>query len=140
MQSMNLVKVGFGVLLICFSAGCHRDRERAKEQPIDVTALVPQCASVAECEAQCASDRPASCVAAGRLYEYGRGVPADAARAYRLYAQACDKGYAGGCYNAALSLEAGKGVARDPDKARALYQKVCEMGSKTACARAEEVE
>jgi uncharacterized protein len=95
------------------------------------------CQNLEECDQQCSAGQPAACVSAGRLYEYGHGVVADPARAYRLYNRACALGYAGGCYNAAVLLEAGRGISRDLRRARELYAKVCQMGSNTACDRAE---
>jgi TPR repeat protein len=130
-----------GCLVLCLT-GCRRTNRSApspdgSEKPLDVVSAIASCDTLAECDRQCSSGRPAACVAAGRLYEYGRGVAADPARAYRLYDRSCELGYAGGCYNAALLLESGRGVAKDVDRARELYSKVCQMGSNTACERAE---
>jgi len=118
-----------------------RDRPSAPEphgpdEPINVASVVAGCTELSACDQACARDQAQACVSAGRLYEFGRGVVADASHAFALYQKACDLKYAGGCYNAAFLLEAGKGVSRDPNRARELYAKVCEMGSKTACEKA----
>jgi TPR repeat protein len=110
------------------------------DKPIDVASTVAGCADLEDCNRQCAGQRANACVSAGRLYDFGRGVAADPARAFRLYEQACDLSYAGGCYNAAILLETAKGVGRDLDRARRLYRKVCDMGSKTSCERAAALE
>jgi TPR repeat protein len=107
------------------------------DKPIDVASVIAGCTDPDDCDRQCVAKHASSCVSAGRMYEFGRGAPADPSRAFRLYEQACDLSYAGGCYNAAVLLEAGNGVDRDSERARQLYAKVCEMGSKTACQRAE---
>lgn len=130
-----------GCLVLCLS-GCRRtDRSGpspdGSEKPLDVASAIAGCRTLAECDQECSSGRAAACVAAGRLYEYGRGVVADPARAYRLYDRSCELGYAGGCYNAALLLELGRGIGKDIERARELYAKVCQMGSNTACERAE---
>ncbi len=126
-------------LLLLF-IGCRRGSSTAPDasgKPIDVASAITGCQNIQECDQQCSSGQPAACVSAGRLYEYGRGVVADPARAYGLYDRACALGYAGGCYNAALLLEAGRGISRDTSRARELYAKVCQMGSNTACDRAQ---
>lgn len=136
-----------GVLLCCGGVlfcliGCRRSNPSVSppdgsEKPLDVVSAVAGCNGLEECERRCSSGEPAACVSAGHLYEYGRGVAADPARAYRLYDRSCELGYAGGCYNAAVLLESGRGVAKNIDRARGLYSKVCQMGSNTACERAE---
>ena len=122
--------------------GCRRSSGSASapdgsEKPLDVASAIAGCRALEECDQECSSGRPAACVSAGRLYEYGRGIAADPARAYRLYDRSCELGYAGGCYNAAVLLESGRGVPKNTDRARELYAKVCQMGSNTACERAE---
>jgi len=115
------------------NASSHGD---AAAKPIQVAAAIAGCENLDDCSHQCSKETPNSCVSAGRLYEFGHGVPADPARAFQLYEQACAFKYAGGCYNAAVLLEAGKGVPTDRRQARELYAQVCQMGSKTSCERA----
>ena len=105
-------------------------------KPVDVASVIAGCKDLTECNRKCGERDPHACVSAGRLYEFGHGVPADPARAFGLYVQACDQDFAGGCYNAAVLLEAGKGVPADRVRARDLYAKVCAMGSQTSCDRA----
>jgi TPR repeat protein len=109
---------------------------RAEANSVDVSSVVAGCAKLEDCQQECSQNNAASCVSAGRLYEFGHGVPPDPTRAFELYAKACDADYAGGCYNAAVLLAAGKGVEQDLARAKQLYGKVCRMGSKTSCERA----
>ena len=109
---------------------------RGVDKPIDVASIIAGCKDLDDCNRQCTEKSPGSCVSAGRLYEFGHGVPSDPVRAFPLYERACDFKYAGGCYNAAVLLEAGKGVQRNPARAREFYAKVCQMGSKTSCEKA----
>jgi TPR repeat protein len=106
------------------------------ERPLGVASIIAGCTTLDDCNLQCTERTPAACVSAGRIYEFGHGVPADAARAFQLYEQACAWRYAGGCYSAAVLLETGKGVERDLSRARELYAQVCQLGSKTACRQA----
>lgn len=136
---MQSALIWFLCLLFLF-IGCRRRSSSAPDassKPIDVASAITGCQNIAECDQQCGSGQAAACVAAGRLYEYGRGVAADPGRAYGLYDRACVLNYAGGCYNAAVLLEAGRGISKDVSRARELYAKVCQMGSNTACDRAE---
>jgi TPR repeat protein len=129
------------VLLVALRLGACRDRDVSShasgaEKPIEVASVISGCKDLDDCNRQCEQKYANACVSAGRLYEFGREVATDTARAFRLYEQACDLKSAGGCYNAAVLLEAGKGIERDSVRAHQLYAKVCEMGSKTSCERA----
>ena len=135
------MRMGFLCLFLLLPC-CHRPAKApspaaSAEQPVEVASVLSGCQSLQQCAQACSSGQPAACVAAGRLYEYGHGVPIDAASAYKAYDRACALGYAGGCYNAALLLEAGRGVKKDAGRARQLYATVCQAGSRTACARAD---
>jgi TPR repeat protein len=125
-------------------AGCRRSSDSssppdASKGPVDVASTIAGCQTLEECDQKCSSGQPAACVSAGRLYEYGRGVAADPARAYRLYDLSCALGYPGGCYNAAVLLESGRGVSKNVQRARQLYARVCQMGSNTAGERGGEL-
>ena len=129
-------------LLAALELGACRARDASPQhdgaaRPINVASTIAGCEALDDCTRLCSEKNPNSCVSAGRLYEFGHGVPADPSRAFQLYEQACDFKYAGGCYNAAVLLEAGKGVGADPARARKLYAQVCQMGSKTSCERAQ---
>jgi hypothetical protein len=104
--------------------------------PLNVASVVAGCTDLDDCNRQCTEQDPNACVSAGHSYEFGHGVPADPARAFQLYEQACDWKFATGCYNAAVLLEAGKGVVKDAARARQLYAQVCALGAKTACEHA----
>jgi TPR repeat protein len=128
-------------LLVVLGTGACRGHDAppdasGKAEPINVAATVRGCADLDDCNRQCTEKTPNACVSAGHSYEFGHGVPADPARAFQLYEQACDWKCATGCYNAAVLLEAGKGVVKDAARARQLYAQVCVLGSKTACEHA----
>jgi TPR repeat protein len=127
-----LAALGFGA---CRTNEASRHGDGANK-PINVASTIAGCENLDDCTRKCSDKSPNSCVSAGRLYEFGHGVPADPSRAFGLYQQACDLKYAGGCYNAAVLLEAGKGVEADPVRARELYAQVCQMGSTTSCDQA----
>ena len=105
-------------------------------QPVEVASIIAGCRTLDDCNRQCTEKTPAACVSAGRLYEFGRSVPADPPHAFQLYEQACAWKYAGGCYSAAVLLEAGKGVEQDLNRARELYAQVCQLGANPSCAQA----
>jgi Sel1 repeat len=90
-------------------------------------------------EHACDMNDPASCMFAGHMSEYGRGVRKDDAKAARLYGRACDLHWVGGCYNLAIMFERGAGVEADEGKAAALLHGACDAGSPTACQRLGEL-
>jgi TPR repeat protein len=128
------------LLLVLGAGACHGHDAppdaSAKATPINVASVVAGCTGLDDCNRQCTEKNPNACVSAGHSYEFGHGVPADAAQAFQLYEQACNWKCATGCYNAAVLLEAGKGVVKDAARARQLYAQVCVLGSKTACEHA----
>src|SRR6266851_3995388 len=141
---MSLRARFFFISLLWVLTGCRRSSDsssssEASRRPVDVASTIAGCEALVECDQKCSSGQPAACVSAGRLYEYGRGVAADPARAYRLYDLSCALGHPGGCYNAAVLLESGRGVSKNVQRARQLYDRVCQMGSNTACERGEEL-
>jgi hypothetical protein len=128
-------------LFVTLQLSACRDRDvsshaNGPEKPIDVASVIAGCKDLDDCNRRCEEKIASTCVSAGRLYEFGRGVETDPSRAFRLYERACDWNDAGGCYSAAVLLEAGKGIERDSVRAHQLYARVCEMGSKTSCERA----
>ena len=131
------------ISLLWALTGCRRSSDSSSSEtsrrPVDVASTIAGCEALEECDQKCSSGQPAACVSAGRLYEYGRGVAADPARAYRLYDLSCALGHPSGCYNAAVLLEAGRGVSKNVQRARQLYDRVCQMGSNTACERGEQL-
>jgi TPR repeat protein len=62
------------------------------------------------------------------MYENGRGLAKDAARAAELYRQACDGEDAEGCRNLAALYEHAIGVEHDRARALALYRQALELG------------
>jgi TPR repeat protein len=88
-------------------------------------------------EHACVMNDPSSCMFAGQMSEYARGVTKDDAKAVRLYRRACDLRWVAGCYNLALMYERGTGVPRDEQKAYELYAGACDAGALTSCEKAE---
>ena len=75
----------------------------------------------------------AACGFAGFLYERGRGVTADAARAASFYQQSCDAGDRMGCVGFALLQARGNGIPKDAAKAQATLTELCTDGVLEAC-------
>jgi TPR repeat protein len=141
---MSLRARFFCISLLCVLTACRRSSDSPSppnglQRPVEVASTIAGCTTLEECDQKCSSGQSAACVSAGRLYEYGRGVPSDPFRAYRLYDLSCTLGHPGGCYNAAVLLESGRGVSKNVQRARQLYDRVCQMGSNTACERGEEL-
>jgi len=67
----------------------------------------------------CAKGDAPACLRAGEAYVMGRGVPADPARAAKLFLLACDAGHAKGCFNAGNATYKGDGVEKDAARATA---------------------
>jgi TPR repeat protein len=84
-------------------------------------------------EAECAQKIAAACGFAGFLYERGRGVTADAARAASFYQQSCDAGDRIGCVGFAIMQARGSGVTKDAVKAQATLNQLCTDGVLEAC-------
>jgi len=59
----------------------------------------------------------------GHMFLNGKGGPADAAQAYRLFQLAAEQGNPYAAFNQALCLEQGWGIAPNLEQALALYQK-----------------
>jgi TPR repeat protein len=74
-----------------------------------------------------------ACSALGDMYQSGRGVTQDSARARALYQQGCDAGYMMGCYNLGYMYETGEGVTKDTARAANLIQQACDGGLERAC-------
>jgi len=87
-----------------------------------------------ELQRSCDAGRAADCLELGRRYQYGHGVPTDAARAATLYDKACTGNDAEACMMLGLLYSLGTGVAKDEARADTLYQKACDGGSATGCA------
>lgn len=76
-----------------------------------------------------------SCYSLGVLFENGREVDKDEARAAALYTKACDGGVALGCFKLGMAFSHGDGVAKDEARATAAYARGCAMGDPTSCAK-----
>jgi TPR repeat protein len=62
------------------------------------------------------------------LYEAGRGVPADAARAADFYERAALAGHADAMVRLGVLLHDGRGVEADPEAARQWLQRAAGLG------------
>jgi membrane associated rhomboid family serine protease len=83
---------------------------------------------------RCGEGDASGCFEAGVIYDIGRGVAVDDARAAGLYQRACDGGALSGCYNSGVMSEYGRGASRDVPRAIGLYQRTCDGGSEWGCA------
>jgi len=69
----------------------------------------------------------------GWLYQNGKGVSPDLARAAVLFHKGCDGDAWGACFLLGAMLENGNGVARDQGHAVALYRRACDGGDGRGC-------
>jgi TPR repeat protein len=86
--------------------------------------------------AACRGGRAFACTALGDIYQHGRGVPANRARARELYQRACRAGEPDGCFWLA-ALEWTDGDPTDDRarlmRARSAYERACDAGSRDGC-------
>jgi TPR repeat protein len=76
----------------------------------------------------------ARCHELGQAYLHGRGVPIDAARAVRLFWQACNDNEVLGCVSYAAALADGLGgLQRNPQRALQILGRACKDGSFRGC-------
>jgi TPR repeat protein len=75
------------------------------------------------------------CFSLGYMFDQGKGVAKDEARAAELYKKGCDGGLGPSCFNLGRMFTDGRGVAKDDARALELYRKACDNGVKPACSR-----
>lgn len=80
-----------------------------------------------------------SCALVGELYEKGKGVRQDYAKAAEYYKRGCDLGYAAPCEGLGNLYMQGKGVPRNRSSAKRLFGKACDLGEQTACDKYREL-
>lgn len=78
----------------------------------------------------CRGGDPVGCALLGAIYERGRGVPRDPARAIAQYDKACSGGYAPSCLTLAAFREG------DTAASASAYRRACDAGSGFGCAAA----
>lgn len=69
------------------------------------------------------------------LYQYGRGVPQNQAKALDIYTKACEAKHSTSCYYSAELHQYGRGTPKDLNKAKTLFAKACSLGYKSACTK-----
>ena len=84
-------------------------------------------------EAHDASISQYNCALVGKLYQDGRGVRQDYAKATQYYKKGCDLGYAVPCEALGNLYMEGKGVPRNRLSAKRLFGKACVLGEQEAC-------
>ena len=77
---------------------------------------------------QSAPDDPVGLYWQAVCYDSGTGVEADEHRAFALFQESADMGYAPAMCDLGVCYENGQGTEKDMDKAVALYKKAAEMG------------
>jgi hypothetical protein len=90
-------------------------------------------ANAGECAICCDKGDGRCCTDLGVLYDRGRGVPLDAARAASLFAKGCELGNPLGCSNLGILYANGRGVGKDPARAAQHYRDACELGEQRGC-------
>ena len=95
----------------------------------------PRCKpyDAADCVTRCRGGDVASCGRAGLLYEGGRGVAGDSAKAWSFLRKACAEGDALGCGELGELLIADDGMRRDAARGAELAQAACDGGDGHAC-------
>ena len=78
------------------------------------------------------------CQALGVIFNEGRDVPADKAKAIIAFGRACDGGAEVACRYAADLYAAGDGVTADNAKAAVLYRRACDLHDKDACTKLDQ--
>jgi TPR repeat protein len=119
------------------AAAAHQQAEAA-----ELSALAEKCqagdrnacgASLPLLDGQCAKGNASACGYAAWLYDTGRGVVEDAARAAKLYGVACDAGERRACVALAALHARGRGVAKDESTAIATLDRLCNDNMPEAC-------
>jgi TPR repeat protein len=87
----------------------------------------------ADCSKQCSAGDAPSCATLGFMYEKGKGVALNDAKAFEHYDRACKKGDANGCTGVAFLYSKGRGVAADPALADKMLRDACDKGNARAC-------
>jgi TPR repeat protein len=88
----------------------------------------------ADCVRRCGRGDLASCARAGLMYEDGRGVTADATKAWSYLQKACDGGDALGCAELSRLYVIDDGLRRDSARAVRLARAACDAGDGHGCA------
>ena len=73
------------------------------------------------------------------LYDYGRGVAQDLAKAREWYEKAAVKDSADAMFNLGVLYDSGRGVAQDFGKAREWYEKAAAKGNLSAKKKLEKL-
>jgi branched-chain amino acid transport system substrate-binding protein len=73
------------------------------------------------------------CELLGSLYEAGKGIARDIARAAQLYERACEGGHAPACMALGVLYSRGDGVAKNPRRAVQLFKRACDSGHVKGC-------
>ena len=73
------------------------------------------------------------CVSLALMYRDGRGVPADARRAFNLTKAACDVTVPHGCGELARFYRDGLVVTKDDARALELFDYACKHGDESGC-------
>lgn len=75
----------------------------------------------------------ASCAILGFMYEKGKGVGSDSARAASAYKAGCDRGNPDACAGLGLAYSKGDGVPKDDARAEQLLREGCQRLNARAC-------
>lgn len=90
-------------------------------------------------EAHNANVSQSNYVIVGFLYEQGKGVRQDYAKAAEYYKKGCDLGYALPCEGLGDLYMKGKGVPRNRSSAKRLFGKACDLGEQEVCNKYREL-
>lgn len=142
MKLTCIVGLGFIAALAACGSSTPAPESPSVEPPPPATATAPSEPAksklppeLADLEARCNLGTGEACVALGKAYYNGQGVPKDPAAGAALVRKACDAGTAADCYDVGSVLWTGEdGVPEDKPTSLAFIEKACKGGVDRACA------
>ena len=105
-----------------------------KSSAPEPTASGPTASDVQYLEQACESGTATACHLLGDMYERGKGVVKDSARAIQLFTKACEGGdVRNGCASLGYQYQWGWGVPKDERRAAPLLKQACDADNALAC-------
>jgi TPR repeat protein len=100
---------------------------------LDTAGLACAPAEAGACRTRCDSGDARSCRDLGRLFDEGKAISKDPARAAAAFARACELGLGLGCTELGWMYEGGVGREQNRARAVSLYRQACVLGDAHGC-------